>query len=165
MKYFILLTTLFLSHLAVAQPKLTLNPKGFDPIDTPINKSPENFIKQTKEWVSGYYRGEADIQDLDSRTILITAFNDDAFFYRNLGETYDYKIKYTLKFTLNDNTYTAIFQVKEIYIENKLIQSKITDYFNSSGKLKEGYQDVKPSLEKTVNSILKSHYNFLVNYR
>lgn len=163
----LLLTLLLFSPLLYAQPQIELQPYGFDPveIDLPAMNS-EKFIELTKNWAMEYNRreGRYDITGVSSNTITVSAFKRKAFFYRNLGETFEHKIRYKMDLTYNGSTYTLGFTVIDIYSNDELLQYKIPNYFNSNGKLKDGYGELKQSLETNVNNLIRSHYNFLVNF-
>ncbi len=161
---------LFLSVSALAQPpKMELQPSGFDPVDVSIPSIPgDKFIDITKAWAQEYNKREqgVDITNVTANTITVSAFKKNAFFYRNRGEAHEHKIRYTMKITFQDSRYTVAYIVDDIYADgDALAKYKIPDYFTSAGKLKEGYTDLKPSLERTVNDIVTSHYNFILNFR
>ncbi|AWH86712.1 hypothetical protein HYN59_17075 [Flavobacterium album] len=161
---------LLISVTALAQPpKMELQPYGFDPIEVTIPATPnDKLIEVTKAWVQDYNRREkgADITNVTGNSITVSAFKKNGFFYRNRGEAFEHKIRYTLKITFQENRYTLAFNVEDIYADGEsLAKYKIPDYFNSSGNLKDGYTDLKPSLERTVNDIVNSHYNFILNFR
>ena len=46
----------------------------------------------------------------------------------------------------------------------KPIQYTLPDYF-ADGKLKDGYEGLQKSLEENLNRIVRSYYNFIVNYK
>lgn len=160
---------LFVTGIVMAQPpKMELKPNGFDPVTISIPEiRPERLIEATKIWTADFNRRQKgfDITNVTSNSLTIYTFKKNAFFYRNLGERFQYTVRYSIKLIFYDTSYTLQFNVIDIYAdEDKLISYKIPDYFLSSGQLKEGYSDLKPSLEKTVNNIVTSHYNYMINY-
>ncbi|WP_294822514.1 hypothetical protein [uncultured Flavobacterium sp.] len=164
------LAFLFLSAAALAQPpKMELKPNGFDPIEVSIPATPnEKLIEITKAWAQEFNRREegADITEVTLSSLTVSANKRNGFFYRNRGEAHEHKIRYSMKIAFYENRYTLAFTVNDIYADgDKLIDYKLPDYFTSAGKLKEGYTDLKPSLERTVNDIAASHYNFIINFR
>ncbi|ALM48365.1 hypothetical protein AMR72_05285 [Flavobacterium psychrophilum] len=152
-----------------AQPKLELTPRGFDPVEVTIPSiPPEKFIELSKSWTTEYNRRlkGADVTNVTDSSLTISAFKKNAFFFRNRGEMFEYTINYSMKITFSNQSYTLQFIVNDIYTDDDtLVKYKLPDYFNSSGELKEGYADLKPSLERTVNSIVASHYNFIANFK
>jgi len=115
-----------------------------------------------KSWADGYNKQGADIYDITSNSLKIDAMKDNAFFFRNLGETYSFKFRYTLSVEFGDKTYKLTFRVKEILDpDEKLLNTTIADYFTSEGKLKEDYEEVKPSMENTVNAIIQSFTTYI----
>ncbi|MEL1244176.1 hypothetical protein AAEO56_07895 [Flavobacterium sp. DGU11] len=161
---------LLFSITALAQPpKMELQPYGFDPVDVSIPATQnDKLVEITKAWVQEYNRREkgADVSNVTENTITVSAFKKNGFFYRNRGQAFEHKIRYTMKITFHEDRYTLAFSVDDIYANgDALAKYKIPDYFNSSGVLKDGYTDLEPSLERTVNDIVTSHYNFILNFR
>lgn len=161
---------LFLAAAALAQPpKMELKPNGFDPIEVAIPATPnEKLIEITKAWAQEANRSErgADVTEVTENSLTVSAYKRNGFYYRDRGETHNHRIRYSMKITFYENRYTLAFTVNDIYTDgDKLVSYKLPDYFTSEGKIKEGYTDLKPSLERTVNDIVTSHYNFIINFR
>ncbi|RWX01039.1 hypothetical protein [Flavobacterium cerinum] len=160
---------LFIAGIAIAQPQMVLMPYGFDPVEVQIPSiSQEKFIELSKSWAAEFNRGQKgyDVSDVTSNSLTITAYKRNAFFYRNLGETFQYTIRYSMKLNSYGTYYKLVFTITDIYAnDDVLINYKIPDYFSSSGQLKDGYSDIKPSLEKTVNYIAASHYSAIASYK
>lgn len=166
MKFCLSILLLFTSIITNSQVRLELTPKGFEP--NPLRgKLPamtnEKFIEGTQLWIQEFSRGEADISEVTENSLTIDAFRDNAFFYRSLGDTFFQKVKYRIKVVKEGNEYVLSFQITEIYSKKTLLKSGITDYLTSDGKTKDGFQDVKPSIEKTVGIILDSYFRYM-NY-
>ena len=165
---------ILISCIASAQPpKMELGAGGFDPIDVSIPATkPEKLVSLTKTWALERQRRRIDqdkgydFTDVTDNTITVTGFKKNAFYYTNLGEQFEHRIQYTMKFTFYENRYTLLFTVTQIYTDNNTpVQSSLTDYFKSDGTLKEGYTNLDISLETTVNAIVQSHYEALMNFR
>ena len=159
-----------MSSLAWCQPQMELTPQGFEPVEVTIPATPGlKLIDVSKAWAQDYNRRENstyDITNVTDNSVTISAFKRNAFFYRDRGDTFEQKIRYTIKLTFYNNRYELAFTVNDIYTDgNVLVKYKIPDYFTSDGKLKDGYDGLTDSLEKTVNEIVTSHYNFILNYR
>lgn len=170
MKHILLTFICVLSITIYAQPpKMELSANGFKQINVTIPETTnEKLLSLTKNWAINYNRNKegADITNVSSNTMTITAYKQNAFYYSNKGETFYHKIKYEMTFEFNRDNYNVAFTVTEIYLnDDSLLEYKIPDYFTSEGKLKDGYNTLKESLEETVNDIVKSHYNFIINYR
>lgn len=164
------LLLLLLTSCLWAQPSLELTPAGFEPVEVTISALPnEKLIELTKSWAAELNRrlkSRYDITDVTENSLTITGYKKNAFLIRNKGETFDYAIGYTMKLSFSRNSYTLRFIVNDIYTDqDRLVQYKIPDYFNSAGELKDGYDELKPTLEKTVNDLALSHYNFIMNFR
>ena len=164
MKLILQLLLLFSAFANYAQINVRVTQNGVDPNPTQ-GKIPamtdERFIELTQNWIQEFSRGEFEITELTPNSMTIDAFRDNAFIYRNKGETFHHKIKYRMKVQKTGNTYTAGFQIAEIYANKVLLKSLISDYFLSNGNPKEGFEEVKPSLENSINIILNSYDRYL----
>ena len=165
MKILFRITFLLLSCIALAQPKPEMTPSGFAPIEfTTPNRPMEKLIEVAKSWAPYYNKKGFDVYDVTENSLKIDGFRTNAYFYRSLGETYSYNIKYTLAVVFNANkTYTVTFALKESYAKEALVKTTVADFFTPDGKLKDDFIEVKPSLERTVETIIKSFTNFIQN--
>lgn len=159
-----------ISFTALAQPpKMELKPYGFDPIDVALPDTPnDKLIEVTKAWAYEFNKREqqVDITDVTANSMTVSAYKRNGFYYRSRGEAHEHKIRYTMKIAFYGSRYTLAFTVEDIYADgDALIDYKLPDYFTSAGNLKEGYTDLRESLERTVNDIVTSHYNFMINFR
>ncbi len=160
---FILLMSISFGH---SQIYMELTPKGFPAIETKTPKKPmEELIKTAKDWNYAYnFNKVSEAYDVTDTSLKIDAFRNNAFFYRNRGEEYSYQIKYTLQINFGPDKYSVKFLVPEIYGKEKLTENKISDYFTTDGKIKSDFVDVKPSLEKTANTIVNSFVDFMATH-
>jgi hypothetical protein len=145
-----------------------LQPNGFAPVTVPFPPTPaERLIEMTQSWANEFNRREEgfDATNITANTITITANKENAFFYRNRGEAFDHEIRYEMQLTFNEDSYNLNFVIIEIYSRDRLLESDISDFFTSEGRLKEGYDELERSLETTVNNIVRSHYNYMNNFR
>ncbi len=159
----LLILLLFFSIAPVfSQPAFVLTSAGFDPVEIARpNKTDEKLIEASKNWADYYIKQEHDVYNVTENSLSIDAMRDNAFFYRNLGELYTFRIKYTLQVSFGENTCRIKFIVKEIYAKKTLMKTTIADFFLSDGTLKEDFEEVKPSLEKTANKVLNSYIDFI----
>jgi hypothetical protein len=128
----------------------------------------EKFIEINKAWAHGFTRrsGDFDASNVTGSSITISALKRNAFRYQNVGETVEVKIRYSLEITFTGNSYTLKFVVNDLYGDNDtLLDYKLPDYYKADGTLKDGYDGLESSLEDTVNEIVQSHYDYIVNYR
>ncbi|PZR21506.1 MAG: hypothetical protein DI539_07815 [Flavobacterium psychrophilum] len=170
MQKILTLLCFFIASIGYSQaPALELTSKGFDPVEGSIpTTASEKLIELSKMWaadtnlrIKGY-----DASNVTSNSMVITAFRKNAFFLRNKGETFNYNINYSMKLSFHGNYYTLHFVVNDIYTDDDVIvKYKLPDYFDADGDLKDGYDTLKPSLERSVNDLVTSYHNFLVNYR
>ncbi|AOW11117.1 hypothetical protein [Flavobacterium gilvum] len=164
MKYLLKTALIFWIAIGSAQTKLELTPKGFLPLEIAMPNHPINeLIEMSKDWAySHYFVKGCDIFDVTTNSLTIEAPYENAYYYRNLGVEYDFDIKYTLKIVFGENQkYTLTFTVKEIYINNNPIKTTVTDFFTSEGILKDAFKEAKPSLEISVNKIIKSYTKYI----
>ncbi|WP_445452586.1 hypothetical protein [Flavobacterium sp. 25HG05S-40] len=163
MKHLLNLTLLFWITLTTAQFKMELTPQGFPSMEikTP-NKTLDKLMEASKAWAPYYNKKGADVFNVTEKSLTIEARNESAYYYYNVGVKYYCDIVYSLKITFQDDkTYTLLFAVKEIYAENVLKKTTVTDFFSPEGKLKDDFTDAKPSLEKTASNIVNSFINFI----
>lgn len=164
MKYFFNTILFFWIVISSAQTKLELTPKGFAPLEIDMPNQPVNkLIERSKEWAYSYYfQKGCDIFDVTTNSLTIEAPYENAYHYWNLGVKYTFDIKYNLKIVFGENKkYTLTFIVEEIYMDRVPIKTTVTNFFTSEGKLKDDFKDAKPSLEISVNKIIKSYINFI----
>jgi hypothetical protein len=163
MKHFLKITLFFWIAASSAQTKLEMTPKGFAPLEIQTPNKPVNkLIEQSKSWAPYYNEDGSDVFDVTENSLSIEARFENAYYYWDLGVKYNFDIIYNLKIVFRENQkYTLMFTVKEIYTDKVPLKTTIADFFTSEGKLKEDFKDVKPSLEKTVNNIVKSYTNFI----
>jgi hypothetical protein len=154
---------MFFSTSAIfSQEKLVLTPNGFAPVEfQKPNNTNEKLIEAAKAWADSYNRGEHDVYDVTENSLNIDALRENAFFYRNVGETYNYRIRYTLNVEFVEQLCRITFTVKDIYARRTLTKMTVGDFFAPDGRLKEDYEEVKPSLEHTANTIVNSFISFI----
>lgn len=147
---------------AFSQEKIELTPNGFATVViTKPNIPLENLIDASKSWALSYNKNGADVYEVTSNSLKIDALKKGAFHYYSLGERYTFDIKYTLAVEFGDVNYTLKVIVKEIYTDDKPIKSTLAAYFTPEGKIKEGFEEVKPSLEITVNKLISSFATYI----
>lgn len=167
-----LMTLLCFMVFAIANaqpPALELTPAGFEPIQADIPSIPnEKMLELSKNWAASLNRLKKgyDATGVTPASMVISAFKKNAFLVRNKGETFQYTINYSMKLSFHTTYYTMHFIVNDIYTDDDvLVKYKLPDYFDTDGDLKDGYDELKPSLEKSVNELALSYHNFIVNYR
>lgn len=160
--------------VASAQPPvMKLSQGGYEPVEVSIPSIPsDKFIELTKSWALELERRSrdhgkgSDVTGVTSNTITVSAYKRNAFFYRSLGETFIHRIDYEIKIAFTDTNYTLTFRVPQIYTDSDVaVKSGLADYFKTDGTLKDGYSELDTSLNTTVNELVQSHYNFLINHQ
>lgn len=162
MKKLLAIFCCFYCCFTFSQEKIELTPNGFQTITIAKPNIPlENLIEASKSWALFYNKNGVDVYEVTTNSLKIDALRKGAFAYYSLGERYSFDIKYTLVVEFGDANYTLKLNVKEIYTDDKLIKSTIADYFTPEGKIKEGFEEIKPSLEITVNKLLGSFATYI----
>jgi hypothetical protein len=163
MKHLLNIALLFWIAISSAQTKLELTPDGFQPLEMKTPNLPiDQLLQASKSWAPYYNKKGYDVSDVTANSLKIEARAENAFYSYNVGVKYDYDIVYTLKIVFEeDKQYKLSISVKEIYADKVLLKTTTTDFFNAEGKLKDDYRDAKPSLENTINRIVKSYANYI----
>ncbi len=164
-KILLIIFTLTITNLWAQAPQLELTKSGFKPLtyDIPAIES-QKFIALSKEWVGKLKLNNQnfDISNISSGQLTISGYKNNAFYYRNRGETFQHRVKLVMKIDFSTSYYTLSLTIPEIYADyNSLIDYTIPDYFTSDGKLKDGYDGLKESLEKSMNDIALNYYNYI----
>lgn len=164
MKLLLQLFLIFFTISNYAQIKVQVTQNGIEPNSFTEKIPPmtdDRFIELSQIWASEFSGGNSNSTEVTANSLTIDAMRDNAFLYRNKGETFLHNIKYQLKITKSGNSYTSSIKILEIYARKVLLKSTITDYFLPNGNLKEGFEEVKPSLERSLNIILNSYDKYL----
>ncbi len=148
--------------------QLTLSPSGFNSVTVEKpNKTDDKFIELSRSWAAMYNQDinyPYEIANVTANSFDIDGQQPNAFYYRNRGEAFYHRVKYSMHIELKDKTYTIKYVAKEIYTSNVLTEMTTSSIFAPDGRLKEEYLDVKPSFEKSVNSIVKSFVDYMATY-
>ncbi|MCF6132876.1 hypothetical protein [Flavobacterium wongokense] len=163
MKHLLQISLLLFFTICSAQPKLELTPQGFQPLEMPTPNRPlDQLMEGSKNWAPYFNKKTYDIFDVTENSLSIEARVENGYYYYNVGVKYNCDIVYTLKIEFRpDKKYTLAIAVKEIYAKNVLTKTTVADFFTADGKLKDDFRDAKPSLENTINKIVKSYVNFI----
>lgn len=168
-KLYALLLFIGLATAWAQTPVLELTPQGFEPVSYTLTRiDGSKFVDLSRAWVTEQKRKNElfDISNVGSNTLTISGIENNAFFYRSRGETFQHKAKLVMKVDFTTTGYTLTLTVPEIYAEGDTpTQYKLPDYFDSNGNIKEGYDGLKTSIEATVNDIALNYYNFIINYK
>lgn len=161
-----LFTILFLMTFgfAAAQGNLELTPSGFDKaiVERPALPD-ERLLELSQSWPAFFYKGREpyDVYDVTPNSLKIDGYRDNAFHYRNLGEVFQYRIKYTMDIRFTATAIEVTYTIKDIYADRNITKLTVADFFAPDGRLKDDYRDAKPSLELTMNKLLRSYIGFI----
>lgn len=162
MRYIFTFVLVALGLCLHAQIKPELTPAGFSPVEIPRPSMPnEKLIDLAKAWAPFYNKDGYDVYDVTPTSVTIDGIKNNAFYYRNLGEVFQHRIKYTLKAEFSATTCTMTLTVGDIYANSNVTTMTVSDFFTPDGRLKEDYEEVRPSLEKTAQNILRSFAAFI----
>jgi len=155
-----ILFLLFLCTAVWAQPKTELTPEGFTTVAFKRSDADsKKLIEISKAWADSYNKIKYDVYNVSDEGLTIDALRENAFFYKNRGEVFKYTVFYSLQVYFGTDQTKLMFSIKEIFADKTPIESNITDYFTPEGEMKEGFEDVKKSIEETANKIIKSYWS------
>ncbi len=163
MKNVVYILLLLISTTGVAQKRIELSRTGFPTIevDRPADRTNQELIEASRAWINEYRHEQPSVHTVTANSLKISAIRNNAFFYRNVGEIFTNRIGYTLAVEFRDNVIQLKFTFDDIYERNTLKEAEISDYFTSDGRIKEDFEDVKPSLEETVNNLIDSYLSYI----
>ncbi|HEX8270244.1 MAG TPA: hypothetical protein VF581_10170 [Flavobacterium sp.] len=165
MKILLLLLLIMTGSSGFSQAAVELTPGGFATVafERPARTN-EQLLERARGWAIIFNRNNdnpVDVYDVSETGVSIDAFRNNAFFYRNRGEVYYHRIRYTMRIEFGEKTYSINFRVKEIYTDNTLTELTTADFFAPDGRLKEDYEEVKPSLETSANTVINSFASYM----
>jgi len=163
MKYHLKIFLLLFVGICSAQNNLELTPQGFASLEIQTPNKPLNqLIEASKFWAPYFNKKGYDLSELTENSLTIDAKILNAYHTYNVGVKYNYDIAYTLKIVFESNkTYRLKISIKEIYTESIAVKTTIGDFFSTDGKVKNDFKDAKPSLENSINKVLKSYSSFI----
>lgn len=145
-----------------AQPATELSASGFAPVTFSVPaRDMLDRVDAISRWAARENRKGHDIVRESDQTLRVEARRDNAFFYRDRGEEHAFRVRYVMKIQFSDTSCTVRFSVSEIYDKDQLLQTQLSGYFRADGRIKEDFEEVKPSMERTANALLRSLYDVL----
>lgn len=164
----------FLSSIAfllsvVCSAQFVLEPRGFNTVvlERP-NLSDDALIEAVRSWIANEYQHNDagyDIFGEKQDRLRWSSEMHNAFYYVNRGETQYHRIKYECAFRFDAERMFLDFRVIEIYTGRQPTQLTPGSFFDDQGVLKDDYLDAKPSLEASVNRLLRSFSGFMARYK
>ena len=140
--------------------KVKVTPNGIEPIVQPIEyiSSEQGFIK-TEEWINYNYKKASAVLGSSIENKLIRFTGIEKKFASTLSYTYD--LEYTIRIEFKDNKYRfSVDQIKSGY-QGTFTEIKLSDYYKNNGKIRGAYEEYIDGIEKTLNLINTSIYNYL----
>lgn len=165
MKVFLLL---LFSAVCFAQPTVTINNGTIPDIEARLpNVDAKKFTDLTKAWITEVQRsGETlEVSNISSGSLTISGYKRNTFYYRERGETHWQDAKVVMQVSYSNTAMTIKITLPELYTkEGNLLKYTLPDYY-ANGKLKDGYDGLETSLQENLNKIVRSYYNFIINYQ
>ena len=140
-------------------PEFQLTNKGVEPIVIKLNnKSAKDISKKTKDWVKETYYDPDEVikAEFKNEKIRISGPAEKAYSYKVLGKNYTGGIDYELIVEFKKNRYRLSF----IIDKNDMHLIK-TNFFKKDGEMTKYGKQAIPDIEKTMNDISLSLYNYL----
>ena len=140
--------------------EVKVTPNGIEPVVQPTENisSEKGFIK-TEEWINYNYKKASAVLGSSIENKLIRFTGIEKNFASSLG--YNYDLEYTIRVEFKENKYRfSVDQIKSGY-QGAFTEIQISDYFKNNGKIRGAYEEFINGIEKTLNLINTSIYNYL----
>ncbi len=147
--------------------KFVLTKDGVEPIVVQFDSmsAPVLYAKAYK-WVQKSYKNPEKVlkTNLQGEEIRVEAYKEGAFFYKQFGKPYYFDIEYSFTIQLKDKKIRLIYTPSQIWtsLSSRALFS-YSSFFKKTGELKDVYRDAKPSMEQTMNDLVKSLCDYLNN--
>lgn len=163
-----LLLFLLFSAACFSQPTVTVANGTLPDIDAKLpNVDTKKFKDLTKAWITEVQRsGETlEVSNISSGSLTISGYKRNAFYYRERGETHWQNAKVVMQVSFTSTLMTIKITLPELYTKEGTPLKFTLPYYYANGKLKEGYDGLETSLEENLTKVVRSYYNFIVNYQ
>ncbi|MEQ3501124.1 DUF4468 domain-containing protein [Tenacibaculum sp. SSH1-16] len=163
MKKLLLLPILFFAISTSCQeiPQLKLSRDGIKPIIVEVKgmKAPEIY-NNALNWVQEYYNTPDYVlkANIPNKKIRVNGLEKNAWWYKALGSKMYYDIEYNLEISFKEGKYRFYIDIKNA---NSVGTGYKTFFKKKTGKVKRAAKDAVPSLEKTINNLSLSFYNYV----
>lgn len=167
MKKTIIITALLFGFYTNAQeiPQLKLTPSGVEAIvvQTDSLKANELYSKALN-WVQTTYKNPDKVlkSKIENESIRIDGFAENAWMYKTFVMTMFYNMDYTVEISFKDGKYRFEYRIGQFYGDNgQRILFDYSTFYKKDGTIRSVYADAPPSLEKTMNELSQSFYNYV----
>lgn len=161
----VILTTQLIYCQKIPQLKLTVN--GVEPIvvkTQDLNKTA--IYNKTLAWVNTNYLDPKNaIKENSVNTkIKVEGFKRRAWYYKSMGiKNYNHML-YTIEVVCNDGDFEFNYLIGDFFIdEGQSAQYDYKMFFKKDGSVRKQYIEAIPSIEKTMNELLISLYNYITD--
>lgn len=164
MKTLFSLIMLLVSVVSFSQDSLKINPEGYSSIVVSVEgKSASELYNEAINWVQTTYKNPENVlkAKIENESIRVNGFSSNAWFYKNMGMKMYYDMNYTIEVSFKDGRYKLDFTVGEFYESGKVVMHRPKHFFKKDGSVSKMYSDAVPSIEKTMNDLSMSFYNYV----
>lgn len=159
----LLFALLFLPFITEAQ-ELILKKDGCAPVVYEFSGlSADSLYKKSVSWVKDKYRkpSEVLVADLPGEKIRISAFMPSAYFIKQLGQKLYYDMYYELEVEFKDGKIRVTYTPGQITGDGRKMLFDVYYFFKEDGSVKNAYKDAIPSLNESINGLVRSLIGFI----
>lgn len=159
----LLFALLFLPLVTSAQ-ELIIKKDGCAPVVYEFSGfSADSLYKKSVAWVKEKYRkpSEVLVADLPGEKIRVSGFMSNAYFIKQLGQKLYYDMYYDLEVEFKEGKIRVSFTPGQITGDGRKALFDVYYFFKEDGSVKNAYKDAVPSLNESVNSLVRSLTAFI----
>ncbi|MDX1278381.1 DUF4468 domain-containing protein [Oceanihabitans sediminis] len=147
-------------------PQLKLTPDGVEPIVVEVEgMSASEIYQKALDWVKESYKNPEEVlkAKFKGQKIRLNGYKSSAWWHKSVGYTHYMNMDYTLEISFKDGRYRFDYIIGQFYLDGgqKTLYSYDAFYRKKDGSVKRSYTDAVPSLEKTMNDLSLSFYNYV----
>lgn len=146
-------------------PNLRLTQNGVSPIVVEAqNYSASDLYNKSLNWIKETYKSPETVlkADIVNEKIRLDGYVKDAWWYKSLGVELHYDMEYTVEISFKDGRYRFEYVVGDSYTDNGVrILFNYKTWYNKDGELKKSFVPALSSIEKTMNSLSQSFYDYV----
>ena len=167
MKKILLILGILISNLTFGQelPNLIITPSGVEPIVVIVEgKTATEMYNKSIDWINETYENPNEVikAKIENKKIRINGLSKGAWRY-TAGIKVVFSVGYSIEISFKDGRYKFEYNINNFYNDSNNGEKMGESYLNfyKKGKVRKYYTESIPSLEKTINNISKSYYNYI----